>query len=159
YHIPRSFLKPTDNLLVLFEEEEKGDPTGITVDTVSVTKVCGHVKSSHPPHVTSWIRENLYKHKYQSTYEKRHRITKPKVRLYCPLNKYISKIIFASFGSLTGGCGNYTIGSCRSINSRAVVEKACLWKKKCSVPMSYQRFGGDPCPGVEKDLLIEAHCE
>ncbi|GFP89833.1 beta-galactosidase 7 [Phtheirospermum japonicum] len=37
YHIPRSFLKSRDNLLVLFEEET-GNPLGISVDTVSVTK-------------------------------------------------------------------------------------------------------------------------
>ncbi|KAL1543811.1 Beta-galactosidase 16 [Salvia divinorum] len=36
YHIPRSFLKPRDNLLVMFEEEEGGNPLGISVDTVSV---------------------------------------------------------------------------------------------------------------------------
>ncbi|XP_057795716.1 beta-galactosidase 16-like [Salvia miltiorrhiza] len=36
FHIPRSFLKPRDNLLVLFEEEW-GSPLGISVDTVSVT--------------------------------------------------------------------------------------------------------------------------
>ncbi|CAA0827926.1 Beta-galactosidase 16 [Striga hermonthica] len=42
YHIPRSFLRPTGNLLVLFEEEEIGNPLGITVDTVSVTKSRRH---------------------------------------------------------------------------------------------------------------------
>uniref|UniRef100_M1AJ25 beta-galactosidase n=1 Tax=Solanum tuberosum TaxID=4113 RepID=M1AJ25_SOLTU len=37
YHVPRSFLQPGDNLLVLFEEET-GNPLDITVDTISVTK-------------------------------------------------------------------------------------------------------------------------
>ncbi|XP_047979427.1 beta-galactosidase 16-like [Salvia hispanica] len=36
YHIPRSFLKPRDNLLVIFDEEG-GNPLGISVDTVAVT--------------------------------------------------------------------------------------------------------------------------
>lgn len=35
YHIPRSFLKPLGNLLVLFEEEV-GNPTEITLETISV---------------------------------------------------------------------------------------------------------------------------
>lgn len=35
YHVPRSFLKPSGNLLVLFEEMG-GNPLGITVNTVSV---------------------------------------------------------------------------------------------------------------------------
>ncbi|XP_016499752.1 beta-galactosidase 16-like isoform X4 [Nicotiana tabacum] len=37
YKVPRSFLQPGDNLLVLFEEET-GNPLDITVDTISVTK-------------------------------------------------------------------------------------------------------------------------
>ncbi|KAJ8531134.1 hypothetical protein K7X08_025865 [Anisodus acutangulus] len=37
YNVPRSFLQPGDNLLVLFEEET-GNPLDITVDTISVTK-------------------------------------------------------------------------------------------------------------------------
>nr|GMD75965.1 beta-galactosidase 16-like [Ipomoea batatas] len=36
YNVPRSFLKPTGNLLVLFEEEY-GNPYGITLDQVSIT--------------------------------------------------------------------------------------------------------------------------
>lgn len=35
YHIPRSFLKPTDNQLVLFEEEA-GNPLEVSVETVSI---------------------------------------------------------------------------------------------------------------------------
>ncbi|MBA0702571.1 hypothetical protein Goari_027216 [Gossypium aridum] len=37
YNIPRSFLKPEENQLVLVEEEY-GDPLGITLDSVSITK-------------------------------------------------------------------------------------------------------------------------
>ncbi|KAI5405916.1 variant 2, Beta-galactosidase 16 [Lathyrus oleraceus] len=36
YHIPRSFLKSTGNLLVILEEET-GNPLGITIDTVYIT--------------------------------------------------------------------------------------------------------------------------
>ncbi|CAH8280714.1 unnamed protein product [Arabidopsis lyrata] len=35
YHIPREFLKPSGNLLVVFEEEG-GDPLGISLNTISV---------------------------------------------------------------------------------------------------------------------------
>ncbi|KAK6132284.1 hypothetical protein DH2020_033984 [Rehmannia glutinosa] len=150
YHIPRSFLKPTDNLLVLFEEEI-GNPLGISVDTVSVTKVCRHLSDSNPPPVASWKRETLNENKDNGR--------RPKVRLHCPSKTKISKILFASFGSLSGDCNNYALGSCHSNNSRAVVEKACLGKKMCSIPWSYKNFGGDPCPGVPKGLLIEAQCQ
>ncbi|KAK6132340.1 hypothetical protein DH2020_033900 [Rehmannia glutinosa] len=150
YHIPRSFLKPTDNLLVLFEEEI-GNPLGISVDTVSVTKVCRHVSDSNPPPVASWKRETLNENKDNGR--------TPKVRLHCPSKTKISKILFASFGSPSGDCNNYALGSCHSTNSRAVVEKACLGKKMCSIPWSDKKFGGDPCPGTPKGLLIEAQCQ
>ncbi|GMH22321.1 hypothetical protein Nepgr_024164 [Nepenthes gracilis] len=39
YNIPRSFLKPGCNLLVLLEEEN-GDPRNISIDRVSVTEAC-----------------------------------------------------------------------------------------------------------------------
>ncbi|KAK4381269.1 Beta-galactosidase 16 [Sesamum angolense] len=75
YHIPRSFLKPTDNLLVLFEEEI-GNPLGISVDIVSISKVCGHVSDSNPPPVVSWRREMPSQNKHE-----KHHGRRPKVQL------------------------------------------------------------------------------
>ncbi|KAL2232361.1 beta-galactosidase 16 [Sesamum indicum] len=150
YHIPRSFLKPTDNLLVLFEEEI-GNPLGISVDIVSISKVCGHVSDSNPPPVVSWRREMPSHNKHHGR--------RPKVQLRCPSERNISKILFASFGSPSGDCKSYAVGSCHSTNSMAVVEKACLGKKMCSIPWSNKKFGGDPCPGIPKRLLIEAECQ
>lgn len=135
YNVPRSFLRRTGNLLVLLDEEY-GNPLDISIGTVSITKVCGHVYEEYP----GWI--------------------KPKrLQLQCPRNKKISKIIFASFGTPSGGCGSYAIGSCHSSNSRAIVEKACLWKRKCSIRPSYRTFRRDPCPGIPKALLVDAQCE
>lgn len=37
--------------------------------------------------------------------------------------------------------------------------QACLGKRKCTVPQSYKIFGGDPCPGMPKTLLVDAQCE
>ncbi|XP_057795713.1 beta-galactosidase 16-like isoform X3 [Salvia miltiorrhiza] len=143
YHIPRSFLKPTNNLLILFEEEA-ANPLGVSVDTVSVTRVCGHVSDSSPPPVISYQMK---------------RGRRPKVRLRCPKSKNISNILFASFGSPLGDCSSYAAGRCHSTSSFNVVERACLGRRMCSVPWSYRSFGGDPCPGVSKDLLIEAECQ
>ncbi|KAL0326147.1 UNVERIFIED_CONTAM: Beta-galactosidase 16 [Sesamum radiatum] len=153
YHIPRSFLKPTDNLLVLFEEEI-GNPLGISVDIVSISKVCGHVSDSNPPPVVSWRREMPSQNKHE-----KHHGRRPKVQLRCPPKRNISKILFASFGSPSGDCKSYAVGSCHSTNSMVVVEKACLGKKMCSIPWSNKKFGGDPCPGIPKRLLIEAECQ
>ncbi|KAJ4700718.1 Beta-galactosidase [Melia azedarach] len=142
YNVPRAFLKPTANLLVLLEEE-KGNPLGITLDTIAITKVCGHITNSHLPLVNSWVRQ---------------RQKGPTVRLNCPRGKNISNILFASFGNPDGDCESYAIGSCHSSNSKAIVERACIGKGKCSIPLSNRYFGGDPCPGISKALLVNAQC-
>ncbi|CAN1176099.1 Beta-galactosidase 16 [Linum perenne] len=138
YHIPRSFLKPTGNLLVLLEEET-GLPPGITVNTVSITKVCQYASELHVS----------------------------MVQLSCPQNQTISNIIFASFGAPLGDCKSYAFSNCHSPSSRHIVEKypnseilsqACVGKKDCTISLSKQNFGGDPCPGITKALLVDARC-
>ncbi|XP_035541969.1 beta-galactosidase 16-like [Juglans regia] len=152
YHVPRSFLKPKDNLLVLLEEEN-GNPFGISLDTISRKKVCGFVSDSNLPPANSWMRDNSSGIIYQV---KPHR--RPALRLQCPPNSTISKILFASFGTPLGDCENHAIGSCHSSNSRTIIEKACLRKSKCSIIVSNHTFGGDPCPGKPKALLVDAQC-
>lgn len=121
YNIPRSFLKPKDNLLVLLEEEN-GYPFGISMDTISRTKVCGFESDSHLPPVTSWTRENQSGKIYQKKHGKR-----TKLYLQCPPKTIIAKISFASFGTPFGNCESYAIGRCHSPNSRAIIEKGCSY--------------------------------
>ncbi|XP_057975220.1 beta-galactosidase 16-like [Malania oleifera] len=148
YHIPRSFLKPTGNLLVLLEEEANASPLGISIDTISVPTVCGHVTDSHLPPLASWGAQSQ-NNKYGE---------RPEIKLQCPSRRNISSILFASFGNPSGDCKSYAVGSCHLSNSKAIVEKACLGKTICSIPLSNQRFGGDPCPGIPKALIVDAQC-
>ncbi|XP_075089023.1 beta-galactosidase 16-like isoform X1 [Nicotiana tabacum] len=117
YNVPRSFLKPRNNLLVVFEEE-MGNPVNITVDAISVTKVCAHVTNSNPPPVISWRKSDKL--------SERHPGRRPKVYLNCPPRSNISKILFASFGNPYGNCEDYAAGLCHSSNSKAIVEKVYL---------------------------------
>ncbi|XVF39291.1 hypothetical protein PTKIN_Ptkin01aG0022900 [Pterospermum kingtungense] len=55
-------------------------------------------------------------------------------------------------------CQSYDTGNCHLPSSRAIVEKACLGKKKCSIQVLDQRFGDDPCPGIPRTLLTDAQC-
>lgn len=153
YNIPRSFLKTTGNLLVIFEEE-KGNPAEISVDTVSITKVCGQVSKSHPPPVISWRGQQ----QDEPVEKTRHHGRRPKVNLRCPPGRNISKILFASFGTPSGDCQNYSVGACHSSHSLPVAKRACVGKNKCSIPLRNDRFGGDPCPGISKSLLVDALC-
>ncbi|WVZ98708.1 hypothetical protein U9M48_044108 [Paspalum notatum var. saurae] len=134
YHIPRQFLNPQDNILVIFEEMG-GDPQLITVNTVSVTRVCGNVKELSAPSLQSQDKE-------------------PAVELWCQEGKQISAIEFASYGNPVGGCRNFGFGRCHAGSSESVVKQACLGKSRCSVPVTPAEFRGDPCPGIQKSLLF-----
>ena len=53
----------------------------------------------------------------------------------------ISAITFASYGTPTGTCGNWAVGSCNAANSTAIVTKACVGKSSCSFPADTPTFG------------------
>lgn len=118
YHVPRSFLKPTGNLLVLIEEET-GDPLKISLDKVSVANVCALVSQTHLHPVSSWMYQKTENLNYTTQNPGR----RPTMKLRCPPNSYISKILFASFGNPSGDCKNYGTGSCHSEYSTSVVQK------------------------------------
>ncbi|XP_052156884.1 beta-galactosidase 7 isoform X2 [Oryza glaberrima] len=138
YHIPRGFLTPKDNLLVLVEEMG-GDPLQITVNTMSVTTVCGNVDEFSVPPLQS-------------------RGKVPKVRIWCQGGKRISSIEFASYGNPVGDCRSFRIGSCHAESSESVVKQSCIGRRECSIPVMAAKFGGDPCPGIQKSLLVVADC-
>lgn len=107
YHVPRSWLKPEQNLLVVFEEVG-GNPSRISIVKRLVTSVCADVSEFHPTfknwHITA-------------------RFHTPKVHLSCDPGQYISSIKFASFGTPLGTCGSYQQGACHAPTSRAILEK------------------------------------
>ena len=69
----------------------------------------------------------------------------------------IDKILFASYGTVQGSCGNYSVGSCNAANSTDIVKSACLGKRSCTIDADTPLFG-DPCFGTVKHLAVEAHC-
>ncbi|KAL1060048.1 hypothetical protein V6Z11_1Z131300 [Gossypium hirsutum] len=54
YHVPRSWLKPSGNILVLFEEMG-GDPTQLAFATRKMGSLCSHVSDSHPLPMDMWV--------------------------------------------------------------------------------------------------------
>lgn len=146
YHVPRSWLKPTQNLLVLFEELG-GDASKISFMKRSVTTVCAEV-SEHHPNIKNWHIESQ---------ERPEEMSKPKVHLHCASGQSISAIKFASFGTPSGTCGNFQKGTCHAPTSQAVLEKKCIGQQKCSVAVSSSNFA-NPCPNMFKKLSVEAVC-
>ncbi|KAK4754793.1 hypothetical protein SAY87_008550 [Trapa incisa] len=152
YHIPKSFIKPTDNLLVVFDEEG-GDPSSIEILIVNRDTICSSITENHPPNINSWNVENRA---FKAIMDG----AKPAARLHCPNHKKIVDVEFASFGDPEGVCGQYIIGKCNSAVSKEVVEKICMGKEDCEVPLDQSLFdkNGDGCPDIVKTLTIQARC-
>ncbi|XP_021746137.1 beta-galactosidase 8-like [Chenopodium quinoa] len=145
YHVPRSWVKPSGNVLVVFEEIG-GDPTKISIATKQVGSMCSHVSETHPAPVDMWNTDQTDKK------------LGPMLLLECPApHQVISSIKFASFGTPQGSCGSYTHGKCRSFQALPIVKKACVGARSCKIGVSIDTFG-DPCSGVKKSLAVEAIC-
>lgn len=112
YHVPRSWLKPTDNSLVLFEELG-GDPTRISLVKRSTTTVCADMFEYHP-NIKDWHIES---------YGKTQELHRPKVHIHCGPGLTISAIKFASFGTPFGTCGTFQQGTCHAPASYDVIQK------------------------------------
>lgn len=104
YHVPRSWLKPRGNLLVVFEEMG-GDPSGITLLKRVVNSVCADIYDKQPTMELTPGR--------------------PKAHLWCPPGKRISKILFASYGTPKGRCGWYSEGTCHAHKSYDAFQQVC----------------------------------
>ncbi|KAK1433309.1 hypothetical protein QVD17_10219 [Tagetes erecta] len=147
YHVPRSWLKPTDNSLVLFEELG-GDPTRIQLVKRSTTTVCADMFEYHP-NIKDWHIES---------FGKTQELHRPKVHLHCGPGLTISAIKFASFGTPLGTCGTFQQGTCHAPTSYDVIQKRCIGKEACAVTIANSNFGQDPCPNKLKRLTVEAVC-
>ncbi|KAF9606867.1 hypothetical protein IFM89_029466 [Coptis chinensis] len=88
YHVPRSWLNPSGNLLVIFEEWG-GDPNGISLVSRTVDSVCADIFELQPTLLS-------YQRRVSGTIN---RPLRPKAHLRCSLGQEILSIIFASFGT------------------------------------------------------------
>ncbi|XP_014516386.1 beta-galactosidase 1 [Vigna radiata var. radiata] len=147
YHVPHSWLKPTGNLLVVFEELG-GDPNGIFLVRRDIDSVCADIYEWQP---------NLVSYEMQASGKVKSPV-RPKAHLSCGPGQKISSIKFASFGTPVGSCGSYREGSCHAHKSYDAFQKNCVGQSWCTVTVSPEIFGGDPCPSVMKKLSVEAIC-
>ena len=67
-----------------------------------------------------------------------------------------SQVVFASFGTPSGGCNSFQLGSCNSRFSANNVSSLCVGLSSCTIPATIDFFGGvDPCPKVNKQLSVQ----
>lgn len=108
-------MKPTRNLLVLFEELG-GDISKISLVKRTAASICAHTFEHHPA-VANYRTENTGETKM---------LHQANVHLRCEPGQSISIIKFASYGTPSGTCGTFHQGTCHAWNSRAIIEKASL---------------------------------
>ncbi|KAL2333822.1 hypothetical protein Fmac_015035 [Flemingia macrophylla] len=151
YHVPRSWLRSSNNSLVILEETG-GNPLGISVKLHSFRIICAQVSDSDYPPLQRWVNLDLIGEEGSAN------SMIPELHLHCQEGNTISSITFASFGNPGGSCQNFSRGDCHAPSSMSIVSKACQGKRSCSIKILDTVFGGDPCPGVAKTLSVEARC-
>ncbi|KAL2899535.1 Beta-galactosidase [Bienertia sinuspersici] len=147
YHVPRSWLKPAGNLMVVFEEMG-GDPNMISLMKKETSSICSDIHEWQPT-LLNW---------HLKSSGRIDKPLRPKAHLWCAPGLKISSIKFASFGSPEGSCGNYKQGNCHAPKSYDIFQKQCVGQAGCAVTVEPELFGGDPCPNVMKKLAVEAIC-
>ncbi|CAM8998669.1 unnamed protein product [Rhodiola kirilowii] len=147
YHVPRGWLKPTKNLLIVFEELG-GDSSRISLVKRTVSSICAKA-NEHRPAIENYRIES---HGGSTM------LHESKVHLNCASGQSITAIKFASYGTPMGTCGMFHKGTCHAQHSQAMLEKSCIGNERCAVGVSNSFFGEDPCPDKLKHLSVEAEC-
>lgn len=129
YHIPRSWFKPSGNILVIFEEKG-GDPTKISFSRRKTSGVCAIAAEDYP----AFELEPGHENGYVSTKNK------ASIFLNCPKNTRISTVKFASFGTPTGTCGSFSKGDCHDPKSISVVERVTIIHFSCFNFTSWRKY-------------------
>ena len=75
--------------------------------------------------------------------------------LTAPAGKVITGINFASYGTPTGTCGSFAIGSCHASNSMSIVSSLAIGRNSVTIGALNSVFT-DPCGGTVKRLYVEA---
>nr|AFK34570.1 unknown [Lotus japonicus] len=153
YHIPRAYLNPKDNLLVILEEDQ-GTPEKIEIMNVNRDTVCSIIEESDPPNVNSWVSSH-------GQFRPRVSNVATQASLSCGSGKKIVAVEFASFGNPSGSCGKLVLGDCNAAATQQIVEQQCLGKGSCNVDLNRATFiknGKDACPGLVKKLAIQVKC-
>ncbi|KAL4569678.1 hypothetical protein LXL04_025320 [Taraxacum kok-saghyz] len=154
YHMPREYLNPKNNLLVVYEESG-GSIDGVVINTVNRDIICSFMYEDYPPNLDTWKYDgSVLKSLVESP--------KPEAQLRCDPDKFIKEIQFVSFGNPWGSCGTYIQGTCQSPIAKQVVTKACLGKNSCRIPLD-KSFLGEPRDGScsqekVKRLAIQVRC-
>lgn len=119
YHIPRSWLQTSNNLLVMFEEIG-GDPLKISVKLHATEIICAEISETSYPPIHMWSDPSIISRKIAI-----HEVA-PEMNLACDDGQVIEAITFASYGTPKGSCQKYSRGQCHAPNSFSLVTEVSI---------------------------------
>jgi len=131
YHVPAAWLTPGGKTLVVILEEKGGDPSTIQL----VKRTGGSLCIQGQEHAASPYTQTLT----------------------CSPGAYIKSIDFASFGTPSGQCGSFSLGSCHANSTASILQNLCIGASYCVIPITSLIFG-DPCPQMAKSLAVQVTC-
>jgi len=143
YHVPRSWLRPEGNTLVLFEETG-GNPKQISFAIRQIESASSHKSASPLPHVELWISD-------AESWRKVWRVLL--IRWSLPLNLLVLEHLIFKHGNCSSNKALSVVQKVLSCFQGASSNRAAL--DEAIVELDYQ---GDPCEGVTKSLAVEASC-
>ncbi|KAL2322684.1 hypothetical protein Fmac_027063 [Flemingia macrophylla] len=80
------------------------------------------------------------------------------LELSCQGGQVISQIQFASFGNPKGKCGSFEQGSWEAIDSRSVIEAACIGRSSCEFLVTKEAFSVAGANNGPARLAVQATC-
>ncbi|KAL2331072.1 hypothetical protein Fmac_018653 [Flemingia macrophylla] len=80
------------------------------------------------------------------------------LELSCQGGQVISQIQFASFGNPKGKCGSFAQGSWEAIDSRSMVEAACIGRSSCGFVVTKESFSVAGANNGPARLAVQATC-
>lgn len=119
YHIPRSWVQASNNLLVIFEETEK-NPFEISIKSHLTETICAKVSEDYFPPLHAWSLPDTRNGTILLNN------VAPEIYLHCDAGNIISSIKFASYGTPQGSCQNFSRSNCHAPNSHSVLSQVCM---------------------------------
>lgn len=96
-------------------EEDGGDPTQISLELHYTKTVCSQVSENDYPPLSAWSDRNILNEEVSVS------SIPPQAYLHCDDGHVISSITFASYGTPSGSCQQFSQGRCHAENSPSLV--------------------------------------
>ncbi|OMO93429.1 hypothetical protein COLO4_16860 [Corchorus olitorius] len=130
YHVPRSFLTPENNILILFEEIG-GNPLQVSFQTVTVGSICASADEGSTLQLSCQDGKVISEIIFASFGDPKR----------------------------TCGRSTLQQGSCHATQSQSAVEQRCIGRDSCSIVVSSVTLGSVDCGTATKRLSVQAICE